>query len=709
MAPFFEARSVAVFGVSPLPGNLGRRIVENLREFGFRGDIVPVGPRGGEVTGLAIVPSLREASVRVELAVLLVPASQVLPALEECGRAGVRAVVISSGGFSEYEAARQALDGQVLEAARRYGVRVMGPNCIGVIHLERGLCLPFAPLRRRDFLPGPHSVISQSGGVMLQVAALLSEERLGVRILLSEGNKLDLDEAELLPYLAEDPGTRVIFLYLEGIGRGRELLEAARRSAKPVVALKANVAEASAAIARSHTAALASDDRVLDAAFRQAGILRVRELGQFVLCAKAFALPALRGENLAVASMSGGVSVLAADACARWGFRLPSLPRGLLEEIERRGRGGVIRLGNPLDLGDIYDPNAVLLLMEGLLALAEIDGVALCLPSPGAVGRMLAGGPGPGELARRLRALMERHRKPVAVSFFGGRGEAEPLLEEGAGPIFWSVTESIEALALQRAFWRRRGRSFAPGDPRAGPGRGALRARLRAGSPRPPLVEALAVLASAGLPVEEIRPATTPREAAAVAEALGFPVALKLLSPELSHKSEVGGVALGLGTREAVEAAFRRIVESARARAPGARLSGVGVQRMLTGGHEVIVGAKRDPAFGPVVLFGLGGVWVEALQDVSLRLAPIDREEALEMVGEIRGASLLRGGRGSPPADLDALVDLLRSVSRLVEEAPEIRELDLNPVMVWERGVRILDARMALEAEAAPAAGGSRA
>jgi len=699
--PFFAPRSVAVIGVSAAPTNLGRHIVENLVEFGFQGELIPVGSKGGEVAGRKIVPSLSEVPGPVELAVLLVPASRILSALEECGRAGVRAVVISSGGFSEYEAGRAAAEREVLQAARRYGFRVMGPNCIGVINLEQGVCLPFPPLRRSDFLKGPHSVICQSGGVMLYLAERFSEERLGIRILVSEGNKLDLDEADLLPFLAEDPETRVIFLYMEGITRGRELLEAAVRSPKPVVALKANVAEASAQVARSHTAALATDERLVDAAFRQAGILRVHDLEQFVLCAKAFALPPLRGENVAVGCMSGGMSVVAADACARHGLGLPPLPPDLLRDLEGRGRGGVIHLANPLDLGDIHDPSVMLLALEKVLALPDIHGAAFCLPSPAGSARVLTGGLAMEGIVGRIQELSRGHHKPVALSFFAGHRAVEPLLGTVEIPVFWSITESIEALALQRAFWRSRDRprSFAlPGGSRREP-QGRLPGWIRWSGSTPSLPEVLGFLAASGIPVEEVRMAKTPEEAATVAESLGYPVALKLLSPEISHKTEVGGVALHLASRGDVEAAFLKILDAARTKAPGAKVEGVGVQRMCAGGHEVIVGAKCDPAFGPVVLFGLGGIWTEALGDVTLRVAPVSRADALEMIGEIRGASVLRGFRGLPPADIDALLGILLSVSRLVAEVPEIRELDLNPVVVWREGARVLDARMVIEGE----------
>ncbi len=692
---FFAPRAIAVVGVSASPTNLARTTVRNLLEFGYAGTVVPVGPGGGEVAGRPIVPSVAAAPGPVDLAVVLVPAARVLPALEDCGRAGVQAVIISSGGFSEYEAGRTALEAEVLACARRYGFRVMGPNCIGVLAPAEGVVTPFVPLPREALTPGRVSVISQSGGVVLYLAERLAEAGLGSRRLVSVGNKLDVDEAHLLPCLDADPATDLIVLYLEGIGRGRALLEAAARCRKPLIALKANVGAASAAIARSHTAALASDERVVDAAFRQAGIVRIRHLDQVVACAKAFRLPPLRGERLLVASMSGGMGVIAADACTRHGFHLPPLPPDLLRDLERRGRGGVIHLQNPLDLGDIHDPEAAVEALVRGLALPEVDGAVVCLPSPASAGRVLGGAGALEGLVERLRAAADAWAKPVGLSFFAGRRTVEPLQGRLALPVFADLPESIEALAFQRAYWRAHARppatalSGPPLPPRP------LPAHLRRCAPAPTFPAVLAFLQAEGLPAEPVHVARTPDEAVAAARAARGAVALKVVAADLPHKSDVGGVALGLSPAEIPEA-FHRVLARVRAAAPGAAIHGVAVQRMRTPGHEVVVGARRDPAFGPVVLFGLGGVWVETLGDVSVRLAPVSRTEAREMIGEIRGAPVLAGARGHEPAAVEALAELLVAVSRLAAEIPELRELDLNPVVATAREAAIVDARMVI-------------
>jgi acetyltransferase len=415
-----------------------------------------------------------------------------------------------------------------------------------------------------------------------------------------------------------------------------------------------------------------------------------------VTCAKAFALPPLRGDRLVVASMSGGMSVIAADACSRHGFVLPPLPRALLRDLEQRGRGGVIHLQNPLDLGDIHDPAAAVEALTRILPLSEVDGAAVCLPSPASAGRVLGGAGALEALVERLREAGEACAKPVALSFFAGRRTLEALRGRLGLPVFADLPESIEALAFQRAYWRARGRPPATAFAAPTPTRRRFPEALRQCGPTPPFPAVLAFLEAEGLPVEPARPVRSAEEAAAVARLLGGPVALKVVAPGLLHKSDAGGVALGLAPEEVPDAAGR-LLARVRGAAPDVAIQGLVVQRMRGPGHEVMIGARRDPAFGPVVIFGLGGVWVEVLEDVSLRLAPVDRAEAREMVQEIRGATVLAGARGRPPAALDAVADLVVAVSRLAAEFPELRELDLNPVVVTPREATIVDARLVLE------------
>lgn len=681
--------SVVVVGVSTSPSNLGKEIIRNCLRFGYKGDLFAVGREEGEVFGIKIYRTLSDLPAVPQFAAILVPAPQVPALVEECGRLGIRAVLISSGGFSEYGSEREKLEASLLAAARRYGVRLIGPNCIGVVNMEIGLCTPFAPLGSLKPLKGHVSVISQSGGVGILCMELLSEEYIGFSKMVSVGNKLDLDETDFVEILLADQDTRVICAYLEGITRGRRFFEALARSDKPVVVMKANRSPVSGRIARSHTAALASDDRVIEAALKQAGAIRVGDLREFVPCAKVFELPALRGNHLVVLSMSGGMSVIGADACAELGFELPDLPADLTRALEERGRGGVIRLGNPLDFGDIYDPSVFVFALEEILKLPYIDGAVLSLPRLDGLASIQGGSASLlGGFVPYLKDLMERYKKPVAASFFSRRRAVEPIAERREIPLFCDIREAIWALSRSRIFWQKRlaaeaGPVVLVGE-RESRRSGDLRARQLA------VHDALSLVAEAGIEVVKSVSVTSEGDLDRALQCVGFPLVMKVAAEGIAHKSDVGGVKLGIGSPEEAREAFRELSDICRAR--GAPPCAV-VQALAEPGLEVVVGAKRDTSFGPVVLFGLGGIWVEVLDDVALRLAPIEEGEAAEMVKEIRGAAILRGWRGAPAADASALCRAIACISRLIAERAELEEIEINPLIASPGGVTAVDAR----------------
>ena len=354
LSHFFYPRSIVVIGVSPERTNLGKNILQNCLTFEYSGEVLSAGIKEGVVYGQRIHPSVEALDRPVDLAVILTPARTVPGILEQCGRKGIRWAVIESGGFSELGEDGTVIEQACCEVAKRYGIRFVGPNGIGVANLENGLALPFWPLRE-DLKTGPVSVLAQSGGVGLSYLGFLAEESIGVNKFVSMGNKLDVDENDLLEYLIQDEGTRVILLYLEGFTDGRRFLEIASRSGKPILVHKSNRFETSASIAHSHTTALFSDDILVDNALKQAGCIRVNTMNEAMDYIRALTMPPLRGNRLAVVSRSGGHAVIAADACAHYGFELPSFPAELLEKVEKRLRAHVIRLQNPLDLGDLFD------------------------------------------------------------------------------------------------------------------------------------------------------------------------------------------------------------------------------------------------------------------------------------------------------------------------------------------------------------------
>jgi acyl-CoA synthetase (NDP forming) len=701
MRGFFYPHSVAVIGVSPSPTNLGRAIVYHLVEFRYTGNIYLVGPKGGSFLGRTIYRSVHEIPAAVELAAILTPAQTLPDLIRACGEKGITRLVIESAGFRELGEERRALEAEVVAAARKFGIRFIGPNCIGVMNKENGLALPFVPFRDTFHL-GPLSIISQSGGVGSAVLNSLAAEELGFAKFASIGNKLDTDENDLLEYLLEDESTRTIFLYLEGIADGRRLIKLASRSAKPILVHKANTSEASAQIARSHTASLSASDEVVSAAFRQSGIHRVTDMRSALDAIRAGNLQPMRGNRLAVVSRSGGHAVVAADAAARYGFHLPPFPEDYLRMVESRLRAGVIRLGNPMDLGDLFDLELFHRIVRDTLRRPDIDGV-LMVHNYNAVFFEEES----RALVQAVRKTSEALGKPVAICLLTTEDELRANRRANPGfPLFTEPEEATRSLALSREFSSRvpsrveesRTNIAAMEKVRA------LFAGARARKAQQlTLDEAFSVLLSSHVPVAPWAVARSAGEASAQAAALGVPVALKVMSEALVHKSDVGGVLLNLGAAKDVEEGYERLAALVRATVPNAAEPPVLIQTMVTHGLEIFVGGKRDPTFGPVVLVGLGGVYVEALGDVALRVAPVTSREARGMLDEIRGWRLLGGFRGEPPADREGLATIIQRISQLLYDLPEIRELDINPVKVLaaDRGCVAVDCRIVLAPETA--------
>ena len=457
MQQLFYPEKVAVIGVSPNPRNLAKNIVRNLQKFNFSGETYAVGIAEGEVYGQKIYASVLDLSTDVDMAVLLIPARSIPQVMDECGRKGVRRVLISSGGFGEYSEGGKELEGELLETAQRYGMRFLGPNCIGIANLDNGMALPFAPMSPEKTVKGPNSVIAQSGGVAMRCMALFSESGVGFNKVISIGNKLNIDEVDMLEFLAGDSSTSAIFMYLEDIRRGRELMAAIRRCPKPVVVLKSNISPFTAEIARSHTAALAaSDDRLLDGALRQAGAIRVRDLESFVTFAKAFALPRCRGDDIVVVSPSGGFAVISADIAASHGFRLPRLPVRVVKELEERSRGGVIRFTNPVDFGDVFDRTATVYVVRELLKLPEVAAMAVTAPTGGGSASMGFSEVDANQLLLDIKEASESTGKPVAAAVFAGDNQLPAMVKGAKFPIFRTIEEAIQALAIQRDYWRNR-------------------------------------------------------------------------------------------------------------------------------------------------------------------------------------------------------------------------------------------------------------
>jgi acetyltransferase len=393
----------------------------------------------------------------IDLAVILVPAKVVADTLDICGQKGILHAIISTGGFREFSDEDNQAERDVLLTAKRYGIRFIGPNCIGIICTGSGLCTPFNPLQSKKFKKGPVSLIAQSGGVTTQSAYQFSEEHIGFSKIISAGNKLDIGEIELLEYFVEDENTEQIHLYLESIDHGEELMRLARRSKKPIVIFKSNVTRTASETAKSHTAALSNNDRIVDGALRQAGIVRVNDINDMVVCSKALQLPPLTGERLVAISLSGGFSVILGDACEKYGFKCPKLPRELISEIEGFRRGGVIRMSNPMDFGDVYDIKALVFTLDRCLALDNIDGLALSFIYDPEMARIFGGEVGsPEQMLAFIKKLCNTFNKPIALSFITEKKHIKMFKERNSFPVFNDPLESVRALRMLRDYWRMR-------------------------------------------------------------------------------------------------------------------------------------------------------------------------------------------------------------------------------------------------------------
>ncbi len=695
MEKFFYPKSVAVVGVSEKPGNLARGIIDNLLAFGYQGKIYPVGLRTGMIHGRPILSHLEDLPEPVDLAVILTPARHVPRVAADCGKLGISRVVVESGGFSELGEAGRLLEEEIRVGLKENGVRLVGPNGIGLINMEIGLSLPFSDMGSPP-RPGHISVVAQSGGVALHVFAMMAREGLGLNKFLSLGNKLDVAENEALAYLLQDPGTKAIYLYLEGLVDGRQLLSLAHQATKPIFLHQVNVVPDTAAIGQSHTASLTTDARVLEAACRQYGILWIKSQAEFLVGAKMAGQPPVKGDRLVVLSRSGGEALITAYSCDQWGFRLPPLSPKVEKIIRERSRSGIIKPGNPIDLGDIFDFSVYSEVMTALCQDPEVDAVLINYGPVYESERP--------EARKMMQVLVEQARsaqKPLAVCVLATLAEEDFIRDTLNLPVFHFPGEAVRSLAYSRFLGTREKAEVlaeAPPLPEADKIAAILARHPQAGFL--PMPEGLALLTALGLAVPAWQTASDPRAAAAAAHRLGYPVVLKLAAPSLIHKTDAGGVLLNLADEAAVISGFGELSRIARDQVPAGETWEVVVMSQAPEGLEVLLGARRDRSFGPVVAFGAGGIATEVMDDVALRVAPINAPAAHRLIGETRIGRLLSGFRGQPAADLEALSLALATLSHFMVHWPRLQEVDLNPVRVFpgRPGLLALDVRIKVAA-----------
>jgi acetyltransferase len=690
LAPFLAPAAVAVIGASRDPFKVGGSVVANLRSAGFPGRIIPVNSRASTVQGLPAVRSVREIEGSVDLAVIAVPADQVLPVLEQCVAKGVGGAIVISAGFREMGGEGARREAALREWLRGQPLRLLGPNCLGWIRPTRRLNVTFAP-GMPD--PGAIAFISHSGALAVAILDWARERRVGFSLFASLGNQADLNESDLLQAVAADAETRVIACYLEGVADGRRFLDALRHAAaiKPVVLLKAGRSAEGARAVSSHTGALAGSDRAFDAAVHQAGALRVDTIEELFDLARGLASqPLPRGRRLVVVTNGGGLGIVSADAARAAGLTLEP-PSDAVRRRLAEGLPAAAGLGNPVDLVGDADARRY---SHALNALgSDAADAMLVLLTPQAATDAAS-------VARTIAAATRGWSIPVVGAFVGGARVAPGVrtLEEAGIPCYAFPEPAVSTLAGMARLGERKGAAAGPPPPVVDPA--AARAWL-AGLAVPDarhlgMPDLAPLLTAYGIRCVEGHLAKSVDDAAIVAERIGFPVALKIASPDITHKTEVGGVALALPDARAVREAAAAVLRRVATAQPHALIHGLLVEAMAPAGKELLLGGVRDPQWGPLVMVGFGGIYVEVLADTATRLAPVSDADALAMLDELKTAPLLRGVRGEAPVNREALAGIIRRFGQLLVDLPELGEIEVNPLIAGPGGAVAVDARARL-------------
>jgi len=696
IAPFFEARSVAVIGASERAGSLGAVVFANILAAGFEGPVYPVNPRHEQVAGRRCWASARDIHESIDLAVIATPAVTVPAVLDDCGVAGIRAAIVLSAGFRETGEAGKVLEAELVDAARRHRIRVIGPNCLGVLRPDIALNASFSQCMARS---GGVALVSQSGAMCTAMLDWAGPRNVGFSCVVSMGIGADVGLGEILDYLVIDNATRAIMLYVEGVNDARRFMSALRAAAraKPVVVMKAGRYAEGRRAAKSHTGALVGADDVFDAALSRAGVVRVHDYADFFAVAATLHYGVRTpGSRLAIVTNGGGPGVMAADFLVDRGLPLAELSAATRDELAAAlpAAGSV---SNPVDVLGDADAGRYAAALETCLADPGVD-AALAIVVPQAM-------TDPGDIAARVSDVAAAAEKPVLTCWMGEQTVAasRASFRERSIPTYSTPEAAVEAFAAAAAYRANQEMLLQvpeTGSPIARPDRDgaaliiehALAARRCLLDP----VESKALLSAFGIPVLQSLPARSAAEAVALAEELGFPVAMKIHAPGITHKSDVGGVRLGLNGGRDVEAAYREMLAAVRAKAPEATLDGVLIEPMYSSpaGRELMLGVIDDPVFGPVISVGLGGTLVEVLGDRAIGLPPLNRLLARRMIDRSRAARLLDDFRGLPAVSRAALETVILRLSDMVCELPWLTELDINPLVVDDQCAVALDARV---------------
>jgi 4-hydroxybutyryl-CoA synthetase (ADP-forming) len=695
---FFSPRSIAVIGASEKPG-VGKTIFTNIAKH-FRGKIYPVTPSNPTVGGLTAYKSVLDIPEAVDLAVVAAPSRFTPAVMEEVGKKGIKGAIIVSAGFKEVDEEGAKLEREVGEISKKYGIRVIGPNCLGIMSLSKDNMMNSTFLK---ITPnhGGIALVSQSGAICAATVEDAVAQNLGFSKVISMGNKVDMDESDVLELLADDEGTRVIVMYLEDIRNARRFMDIAKRITtekhKPIIVLKSGRTAEGAKAAASHTGALGGSDANYEAAFAQCGVLRVDTMGELFDLATAFSKQPLPEGGVVIVSNAGGPAIISTDACSKYGLKMAdisSIRDDIAKVIPAYGSPR-----NPVDIVGDADFNRFEKVLNLVLAHPNVGSVVtMCTPSATL---------NYDDLARVLVKMSKQFPTKTMLASLMGLAEGvenRAIMSDGGVPYYLYAEPAIRTLNAVYQFkeWVQSARqkagtlSFAKDEAKV---RSIFDSVAKQGRKNLLEEEGYEVLRAYGFPTPKSILGATEDECVRAAKEIGYPVVMKIASPDIIHKSDAGGVKVGVKSDDELRSAFRAIMESAKKYKADAKIKGVLVQEMVKNAKETILGASQDPTFGPVIMFGLGGIYVEVLKDVVFRVAPIDEREAAKMVESIKTIKLLKGVRGERPSDVKAISDSLQRLSQLVTDFPEIKEFDINPLLVLEegKGARVVDARIILK------------
>lgn len=683
-----EPSSIAVVGASRKKEAVGYAVMKNLVDAGFKGKVFPVNPKAADWEGLPCFRSLSDIQESIDLAVIIVPAAYVPQVIDECGKKQVKAALVISAGFGEVGAAGKQLERQVVEKANQYGIDLMGPNCLGLMNTDSRVSMN-ASFARSTPHPGNIAFISQSGALCTAVLDYAQDENLGFSKFISLGNKAQINELDFLRYLKKDSDTSVILLYLEDLVNGRAFIDLAREISgeiskpKPILVIKSGRTAQGAKAASSHTGSLMGSDEAFDAIFEQSGVLRCETIEEMFDLGLAFSRSRIpKGNRVAVITNAGGPGIMTTDACIRNGLQMAMLSPQTVAAL-KKVLPETASTNNPVDvIGDAQHDryaNAIKILVSD----AGVDSLLILL-TPQAMTDI-------EEIGKVIVETEEKSPIPMLACFMGVV-DVRPgikILKEAQIPTYRFPEGAVKALAgLDRyrkwlARPRTKIREFKVDQGKA---RQIYETAKKSGRRLLPMQDALEVLKAYGFPVPPFKVVGSEEEALKHADSVGFPMVIKIVSEDIIHKSEAGGVRLNLQNKEELKKEYQNMIQEVGSKAPKATFDGVLLQGMAQKGREVILGMNRDPKFGPILMFGLGGIYVEVLKDVTFRLAPIRELGAKHMIESIRSFALLKGVRGEPPSDLKAVEECLLRLSQLVTEQAWINEIDMNPVMVYREG-----------------------